>query len=201
MRTVIAMLASGLTLAACAGKPESAGDSTLADTTAAAPSAWDTGAAGGAGGAAAGGATATLRDASGREVGTLTLADGPQGITVSGRLAGVSPGDRAIHLHTTGRCDGPTFESAGDHWNPTNREHGSRSANGPHLGDLPNIEVARNGSVTVQETTPGGTLRGANALLDADGAAVVVHLKADDYRTQPSGDAGDRIACGVVQGS
>jgi superoxide dismutase, Cu-Zn family len=143
--------------------------------------------------------TVTMHDAAGKDLGTLTLT-GDSTITAAGRLSGLPPGEHAIHLHTTGRCDPPSFESAGDHWNPTNRQHGTQNPEGPHLGDLPNFTVSQDGSATIQATTPGGTLRGTNALLDSDGAAVVVHAKRDDYKTQPSGDSGDRIACGVVGG-
>jgi superoxide dismutase, Cu-Zn family len=144
--------------------------------------------------------TILMRDAAGKDLGTLTVTEAAGGITIAGRLAGLRPGEHAIHLHQVGRCDPPGFESAGDHWNPTNRQHGKQSPQGPHLGDLPNITVAQDRSVMVQATTPGGTLRGANALLDSDGAAVVVHAGRDDYRSQPAGDSGDRIACGVVGG-
>jgi len=156
----------------------------------------------------AGDVTAPVRNAAGKELGTLTLAEAGGGIALAGRLTGLPPGQHAIHLHATGRCDpsagsgqaAPSFESAGDHWNPTKAAHGTKSPKGPHLGDLPNITVARDSSVTVQATTPGGTLRGQNGLLDADGASVVVHAKRDDNRSQPAGDSGDRIACGVVGG-
>jgi Cu-Zn family superoxide dismutase len=144
--------------------------------------------------------TTRMRDAAGKDLGTLTLTEAAEAITVAGRLTGLPPGEHGIHLHQVGRCDPPSFESAGDHWNPTNRQHGKQSPQGPHLGDLPNVTVAQDRSVMVQATTPGGTLRGANALLDSDGAAVVVHARRDDYRSQPAGDSGDRIACGVVGG-
>jgi Cu-Zn family superoxide dismutase len=142
--------------------------------------------------------TVAMRDATGKDLGTLTLTEEGQGITLAGRLTGLPPGEHAIHLHAVGRCDAPSFESAGDHWNPTNRQHGTKSPQGPHLGDLPNFTVAQNRSATIQATTQGGTLRRGNLLLDRDGAAVVVHARRDDYKTQPSGDSGDRIACGVA---
>lgn len=145
-------------------------------------------------------ATATLLDAAGNELGMLTLAQSGESITVSGRLTGLPPGEHAIHVHTVGLCEPPKFESAGGHWNPTKRQHGKDSPQGPHQGDLPNFTTAHDRSVTVKATTAGGTLNGTNALLDIDGAAVVVHAKPDDYKTQPSGNAGDRIACGVVNG-
>jgi superoxide dismutase, Cu-Zn family len=142
--------------------------------------------------------SAPMRNAEGKDLGILTLTQSGQGIRVTGRLTGLPPGEHAIHLHTTGRCEAPEFESAGGHWNPTKTPHGTQSPGGPHLGDLPNISVEMDSSVTVDVTTPGGTFRNQNPLLDADGAAVVIHAKADDYRSQPSGNAGDRIACGPV---
>jgi Cu-Zn family superoxide dismutase len=141
-----------------------------------------------------------MRDAAGKDLGTLTLTEGNPTITVAGRLSGLPPGEHAIHLHTVGRCEPPKFESAGDHWNPTNRQHGTDSPRGPHLGDLPNFTVSRDRSALIEAPTPGGTLRGDTALLDSDGAAVVVHARRDDYKTQPAGNSGDRIACGVVEG-
>jgi Cu-Zn family superoxide dismutase len=149
--------------------------------------------------AAGGSVTTALRDSGGKDLGTLTLTESGQSIAISGRLTGLPRGEHAIHLHTVGQCDAPKFEGAGDHWNPTNRKHGKDAPGGPHLGDLPNLTVGQDGSASVQATTPGGTLRGSNAALDTDGAAVVVHAKRDDYKTQPSGDSGDRIACGVVK--
>ncbi len=192
------LLAWSLALAGC-GDGGGAGDGR--DTTAGASldtagSVGDTGSAG-----TGNQASAAMRDARGRDLGTLTLAPDGEGITVSGRLVGLPPGEHGIHLHAAGRCDPPAFESAGDHWNPTNRQHGTASAKGPHLGDLRNVEVARDSSVTVQETTPGGALSGGTALLDGDGAAVVVHAAPDDYKSQPSGGSGGRVACGVVTGS
>jgi Cu-Zn family superoxide dismutase len=97
-----------------------------------------------------------------------------------------------------GRCE-PPFESAGPHWNPAARQHGTANPNGPHLGDMPNVTAVADGSANVRVTTPGGTLSGSDAVLDADGSAVVIHAQADDYRTDPSGNSGARIACGVVR--
>lgn len=193
--TTSAVALVGLLLASCGGeRAPAAGDGGAAATDS--PGAVDT-----ARGAGAAEASAPMRDPSGRDLGTLTLADGAQGITVRGSLTGLPPGEHGFHLHATGRCDAPSFESAGGHWNPTDSQHGTQAQGGPHLGDMPNITVGEDSSVTVDATTPGGTLRGENALLDADGAAVMVHAKPDDYRSQPSGDAGDRIACGIVTGS
>ncbi len=138
-----------------------------------------------------------MRDASGRELGTLAIDESPSGVTVTGSLQGLAPGDHGIHFHTVGKCEAP-FQTAGGHWNPTGKQHGTTNPQGPHLGDLANITVGPDSTANVSVTTPGGTLRGANALLDADGAALVIHAAADDYRTDPSGNSGARIACGVA---
>jgi superoxide dismutase, Cu-Zn family len=139
-----------------------------------------------------------MRDAAGRDLGTLTLASTPGGLVLSGRLTGLPPGSHGIHVHAVGRCEAP-FESAGPHWNPAGRQHGTANPNGPHLGDMPNITAAPDGSANVRVTTQGGTLSGSDAILDSDGSAVVIHAQADDYRTDPSGNSGARIACGVVR--
>lgn len=199
MRIAPFLLACALPLAACTGSDEGAasGDSvTPGADSAMAPGgmAGDTGAMGGAA------ATAALRDSAGHDLGTLTLADASGGVSVSGTLRGLPPGTHAIHIHTTGSCEAPGFTSAGGHWNPTSKQHGSQNPQGPHFGDMPNITVAADSTVTVQATTPGGSLHGENALLDADGAAVMIHMGEDDYRSDPAGNAGSRIACGTVQG-
>ena len=141
---------------------------------------------------------ASLRDANGNDVGVLTISETASGLTTAGTLHGLTPGVHGIHIHTVGRCE-PPFQTAGGHWNPTARQHGFQNPAGPHAGDMQNITVASDGTASVNVTTPLGTLRGANALLDADGASVVVHAAADDYRTDPSGNSGARVACGVVQ--
>jgi Cu-Zn family superoxide dismutase len=168
--------------------PASPADSAAARDLADAPSA----------GAGMGRATARVRDAAGKELGVVTLTEGAQGIAVAGTLRGLPAGEHAMHLHTTGKCE-PPFESAGPHWNPTQMQHGSQAPGGPHMGDLPNVTVAADGSVALQGTTPGGQLRGPNGLIDTDGAALMIHGKADDYKSQPGGDAGPRVACGVVE--
>lgn len=143
-------------------------------------------------------ARATMRDESGRELGTLALTDTANGISIAGTLRGLPPGEHGFHLHTTGSCT-PAFEAAGGHWNPTGRQHGRDNADGPHLGDLANITVLADSSVRIAAVTPGGSINGENALLDADGAAVVIHAGPDDYRSDPAGDSGGRLACGVVE--
>lgn len=185
MRTSLALLASILALQACSGEKAATSDSP------AAAARTDS--------AAAATASAPMKNAAGRDLGTLTLTDSPPGIMVMGQLTGVAPGEHGVHLHMVGQCQAP-FESAGAHWNPTNRQHGSLNPGGPHLGDMQNITVAADSSVSVHLTTSGGTLRGTNALLDSDGVAVVIHANADDLRTDPSGNSGARVACGVVTG-
>lgn len=142
-------------------------------------------------------ARALVRDAAGRDLGTLTVRGEEAGIAIFGTLGGLPPGTHGVHVHDTGRCEAP-FESAGNHWNPTNRQHGRENPGGPHLGDLPNLIVPEDSTVVLQVMIAGGTLRGANALLDQDGAAVVIHAGPDDERTDPAGNSGRRIACGVI---
>lgn len=143
-------------------------------------------------------ATAVVRDATGRELGTVTLLELGD-ITLSGRLTGLAPGEHGVHLHSTGRCDAPAFESAGSHWNPTERQHGSANPQGPHAGDLPNITVGADSAGMVEGTAGDGSLFGEDALLDADGATLIVHAGRDDYSSQPSGGAGAPVACGVIE--
>jgi len=145
-------------------------------------------------------ATAKVLDATGRELGVLTLVDAGAAIAVTGTLRGLTPGVHGVHLHTLGRCDAPDFVSAGAHWSPTPKQHGRANPDGPHHGDLMNLTVGADSSVVVKMSTPAGSLRGEQPLLDADGAAIVIHATTDDYKTDPSGNSGARIACGVVSG-
>lgn len=143
-----------------------------------------------------GAAAATLRNAAGETVGTAILSEATVGLLVSGTLTGVPAGTHAIHVHAVGQCT-PTFAAAGGHFNPRERRHGFLSPDGHHAGDLPNLHVAA-GSGMFELTLPGVRLGGSDGLLDADGAALVVHAGADDYKTDPAGASGDRIACGVI---
>jgi superoxide dismutase, Cu-Zn family len=120
------------------------------------------------------------------------------GIEVRVQAAGLAPGHYGVHLHAVGRCEGPGFESAGPHWNPTGRQHGKLNPQGPHLGDLDNLDVDESGAGRLEFRIAGTPISGPQGLLDADGAAVVIHANADDYRTDPSGNSGARIACGVL---
>lgn len=140
-----------------------------------------------------------MRDANGRSLGMLQVADADSGLLITGQLSGLAAGERGLHIHQVGTCEAP-FTSAGDHWNPTSEEHGHLNPEGAHHGDLMNITVRDDSTVMVNARTAGGMLRGGDGLLDADGAALVLHASADDYRTDPDGNAGDRIACGVLRG-
>jgi Cu-Zn family superoxide dismutase len=152
-------------------------------------------------GGAADSAHATMRDAQGKEVGEIVLAQTPEGVTLRGDITGLPAGVHGFHIHEVGRCDAPTFESAGEHFNPTGRKHGLQNPEGPHAGDLPNLEVAEGGVATVEVTAANVTLaEGQTSLFDADGSAIVVHADRDDEKTNPSGNSGNRIACGVVTG-
>jgi Cu-Zn family superoxide dismutase len=142
----------------------------------------------------------TLKSAKGHKVGTVKLTQTPHGVLLQGDLTHFGAGVHAIHLHSVGKCEGPKFTSAGGHFNPASKQHGYLSAEGEHAGDLPNLVVPASGTLHFELIAPDVSLEpGPNSLLDADGSAIVVHAKRDDYKSQPAGDAGDRVACGVVK--
>jgi len=146
-----------------------------------------------------GGAPMPLVDTSGQSVGTVVAWDSPGGIGLRIRATGLPHGNHGIHVHETGQCAGPDFKSAGGHWNPASRKHGLSNPAGPHGGDLPNVVVAANGVLDAMLTIPGASLAPGGGLLDADGAALVLHAGPDDNVTEPSGNSGGRIACAVLQ--
>jgi Cu-Zn family superoxide dismutase len=140
-----------------------------------------------------------------KEVGQVSITDAPNGVIVGLSLrekpAGIPPGVHGFHIHAVGKCE-PPFESAGDHFAPQKNRHGFLSKTGRHAGDLPNIHVPESGALSIEFYVPEVSLKGGkNALLDQDGAALVIHAQKDDYRTEPSGNAGARIACGVIGSS
>jgi len=140
-------------------------------------------------------ANATIRDRSGKTVGVATLISTPNGTLITAEFGGLPPGWHAFHIHAVGKCV-PPFTSAGGHYNPTGDKHGILVEGGPHAGDMPNIHQRASGPVDIQVLNTKLVLDAR--LFDADGAAIVLHAKADDYKSQPAGDAGDRIACGVI---
>ena len=144
--------------------------------------------------------TVTLRDAAGRTVGTALLTPATEGVQVVLSVNGVSAGMHGVHIHQTGLCDPPEFTSAGGHFNPANRQHGFENPAGHHAGDLPNMTVGADGRGSLSAVARGATLEGngPNSLRKPGGTALVVHATADDYRTDPSGNSGARIACGVI---
>jgi len=141
----------------------------------------------------------TLRDATGRVVGSAVFLQESDGVRILLDLRDLTPGTKGVHIHAAGRCDPPSFESAGSHFNPTKAQHGSANPKGPHAGDLPNITVEDTGRGHLEVTNPRVTLEsGPTSLLGAAGSALVVHEGPDDMRTDPAGNSGARIACGVV---
>jgi Cu-Zn family superoxide dismutase len=166
-------LACGLTLVGCAG--------TGGGATAGAPA-----------------AVADLVNASGQRVGTATFTEQAGTVRIVVEAAGLAPGQHGIHVHAVGKCEPPAFTSAGGHHNPLARKHGLESAEGPHAGDLPNL-VADAGGKARYETATRVTLRdGPASVFDTDGSALVIHEKEDDQRTDPTGNSGGRVACGVI---
>ncbi|MGR6328638.1 superoxide dismutase family protein [Sphingomonas sp. XXL09] len=139
-------------------------------------------------------ATAMLHTATGADAGRATVTEVTGGLRYTLDVKGLPAGTHGAHIHMTGRCDAPDFTTAGGHWNPDQKKHGTMNPQGPHEGDLPNLTVGTDGRGTLGVTIPGQTLAG---LLDADGAAIVVHAGPDDLMTDPSGNSGGRIACGV----
>lgn len=141
---------------------------------------------------------ATLSTANGLPAGTAQLLRTGETLSLTVAVAGLPAGSHGYHIHTTGSCGGTAFAAAGGHLNPGDRKHGTKADGGPHLGDLPNLSIAANrtGSVTVDLPGDADTL--LSQIFDTDGAALVVHESADDYLTDPSGNSGARIACGVL---
>ncbi|MBX9815050.1 MAG: superoxide dismutase [Proteobacteria bacterium SG_bin5] len=139
-------------------------------------------------------ATAILRAPDGKQVGRATAREVKQGLRVTVDVRGLPEGQHGAHIHTVGQCDAPDFATAGGHWNPLGTKHGSMNPAGPHEGDLPNLLIGKDARGTIGAVIPKATLAG---LLDADGAALVVHAGRDDLMTDPSGNSGGRVACGV----
>jgi len=137
-----------------------------------------------------------LVNSAGQSIGTVRAWQTAGGVSFRISASGLPHGLHGVHVHAVGRCDPPDFKTAGAHWNPAGKQHGMNNPGGPHAGDLPNVEVAANGVLNATVTLAGASM---TSLLDADGAALVVHAAADDYKTDPSGNSGARIACAVLQ--
>src|SRR5687767_9303467 len=143
-------------------------------------------------------AKAELKDAGGKTVGQATLTESPNGVLVRVTLTGAPAGAHAFHIHATGKCEAPAFTTAGEHFNPAMKQHGVSNPLGMHAGDLPNVQVPAGGALTFDFFASGVTLKaGSNSVMDADGSALMLHEGIDDYKSDPAGNAGNRIACGV----
>ncbi len=143
-------------------------------------------------------ATVTLVQGNGLPAGTALLTAAPGGWALRLAAAGLPPGGHGVHLHAVGKCAAAGFTDAGPHLNPGENQHGTDNPAGNHLGDLPNLIIGPNGTGTLDASVPGDRAQLEAALFDADGTAVVIHAALDDYRTDPTGNSGSRIACGVV---
>ena len=144
-------------------------------------------------------ARADIKNAEGKSVGTASLRETKDGVVITVNVKGLPQGLHAVHVHTVGKCDAPAFTSAGGHFNPQNKKHGLKNPDGPHAGDLPDMFVNKDGMGRYEALMESMTLgAGETSVFDADGSAIVVHATADDNVTDPAGNSGDRIACGVI---
>lgn len=189
LRGAAAILAAGILAAACAGGPDSGKSSATQDPSSflAAPSNQR--------------AQAGLLDKDGKGVGTAALSEDRVGLRIELRVVGLPEGLHGVHVHAVGKCEGPEFTTAGGHFNPASKVHGALSTNGPHAGDLGNLEVKKDGSGFLSVLSPHLSLApGASTnVAGSGGLAIVVHAQADDEKTDPTGNSGGRIACGIIK--
>ena len=145
-------------------------------------------------------ARAQLKDAQANVVGTATLSEVPGGVRVMLRVNGLKPGEHGFHIHAVGRCEPPDFMSAGPHFNPYGKHHGLANPDGPHAGDFPNLEVRADGTGSLDTTDSLVTLKeGPNWLFRPGGTSLIIHADPDDEKTDPAGNSGARVACGVIE--
>jgi Cu-Zn family superoxide dismutase len=143
--------------------------------------------------------TVHLQDSTGKDVGTAVLSPAGKGVKISLHVSGLTPGVHGIHIHQNAKCEGPDFKSAGGHFNPGAKHHGLLSPEGPHAGDIPNFTVDAKGKSKASVIAANVTLAdGPNSVFTNGGTALVIHAKADDGTTDPSGASGDRLVCGVI---
>jgi Cu-Zn family superoxide dismutase len=144
-------------------------------------------------------ATAALKDVQGKQIGIAVVTESAEGVRIALDISKLPAGAHGFHIHSVGKCDLPDFKSAGPHFNPDGKKHGMKNPDGPHAGDLPNIEVGADGTVKTAVKTKQVTLgAGKNSLFPEGGTSFVIHADPDDERTDPAGNSGARIACGVI---
>jgi superoxide dismutase, Cu-Zn family len=147
-------------------------------------------------------AHADILNAQGQKIGTAQVRASGSGVRIDVEVSQLTPGLHGIHIHNLGKCEGPDFTTAGPHLNPTSKKHGKDNPQGPHAGDLLNLQVNADGVGKASLLDSNATLgEGPNSLFHEGGTSLVIHADADDYKTDPAGNSGPRIACGVVQKS